>query len=72
MCHLVDYGCPHYSYSTLASSRHHGHCGCGQDLPPRRFPKKQEIKEELTEYLQQLKAEAKGVEERLAELGTKN
>jgi hypothetical protein len=45
---------------------HHGHGlgGFGQ----RRFPTREEIIEGLEEYLKQLKAEAKGVEERLAEL----
>jgi hypothetical protein len=35
---------------------------------PRRFLPKEEIIEELEEYLKQLKAEAKGVQDRIAEL----
>jgi len=34
----------------------------------RHFPTREEIVEELEEYLKQLRAEAKGVEERIAEL----
>ena len=45
---------------------HHRH-GFGE-LGQRRFPTKEEIIEGLEEYLKQLKAEANGVEERLAEL----
>jgi hypothetical protein len=34
----------------------------------RRFPTREEIVKKLEEYLKQLRAEARGVEERLAEL----
>jgi len=58
-CHY-DCGCHH------SGRMHHGHGlgGFGQ----RRFPTREEIIEGLEEYLKQLTAEAKGVEERLAEL----
>lgn len=72
MYHQVNCGCEHHSHGGPGSSWYHSHCCCGGDTPHRRFPTKQEIKEELTEYLKQLKAEAKGVEEELADLGKKN
>jgi len=72
MCNQVNCGCDQPSHGLLDSSRHKSHCGCGQNLPHRRFSTKQEIREELREYLQQLKAEAKGVEEKLADLQTES
>ncbi len=61
---------------------HHGsgcccrcHCGCGWGSGwqhhgefGRRFISKEEVIGQLEEYLKQLRAEAKGVEERIAEL----
>ena len=58
-CCCYDCGCHH-------SGRMHGH-GLGE-FGQRRFPTREEIIEDLEEYLKQLKAEAKGVEERIAEL----
>ena len=48
---------------------HHPH-GCCHTFGPRmrRFPTKEEIIPRLEEYLKQLNLEAKGVEERIAEL----
>lgn len=43
---------------------HHWHFGHGS----RRFPTREEVIGRLEEYLKQLQAEAKGVEERIAEL----
>jgi len=59
-CCYYDCGCHH------GGRMHHGH-GLG-GFEQRRFPTREEIIEGLEEYLKQLKAEAKGVEERLAEL----
>ncbi len=72
MCHQVSCGCEQHSHGVQNPTWHHGNCGCGHSQAIRRFPTKQEIKEELTEYLQQLKAEAKGVEEKLANLETES
>lgn len=56
---------------------HHGHgCGCGCGCGghhgvegfQRRFPTKAERIAELKEYLEALRAEAKGVEEQIAKL----
>ena len=58
---------------------HHGHCGCHYgggkhqgshfgSFGHRRFISKEEVIAHLEEYLKQLKAEAAGVEEHIAEL----
>jgi len=69
MCHHPDYGCEQHSHHAPPHGWHHhrGYC-CGTGYTPRRFPTREEIIEELEEYLKQLKAEAKGVEERIAEI----
>jgi hypothetical protein len=59
-CCCYDCGCHHSG----RIHHRHGFGGFGQ----RRFPTREEIIAELEEYLKQLKAEAKGVEERIAEL----
>jgi hypothetical protein len=50
--------------------RHGGECGCGCEGAPfrRRFITREEQIAWLEEYLKELQAEAKGVEERIAEL----
>jgi len=51
------------------SSHHHGGCSCGHHgHSPRRFPTSEEIIQEMEDYLKQLRAEAKGIEERFAEM----
>jgi len=58
-------GCERHTHPPVA---HHG-CGCVHHrYPPRRFPSREEIIQEMEEYLKQLQAEVKGVEERLAEM----
>ena len=55
-------------------SRHHGSCDCGCHQHHggmgfhRRFISQEEVINRMEEYLKQLQAEAKGVEERIAEL----
>ena len=72
MCHTSEYGCEHHGHHG-----HHGpgraghhHRGCCRALGylPRHFPTKEEAITQLEEYLKQLQAEAKGVEEHIAEL----
>ena len=64
--HSGDCGC--------GGHEHHGGCRCGCHQHHggmrlhRRFISREEIAARLEEYLKQLHAEAKGVEERLAEL----
>ena len=48
---------------------HHLGCCCGTGYTQRHFPTREESIEGLQEYLKQLQAEAKGVKERIAELG---
>ena len=54
-------------------SRQRGYSGhrFGRFLPRRRFPTTEETIGRLEEYLKELQAEAKGVEERIAELKKK-
>lgn len=69
MCHHPDYGCErHFHHSPQRGSHHRWGCCCGPGYVPRRFPTREEIVEELEEYLKQLRAEAKGVEEHITEL----
>ena len=68
MCHTSEYGCGHYSHHTPRGA---SHCpwGChAPGYPPRHYPTKEETISQLEEYLKNLQAEAKGVEERIAEL----
>jgi len=69
MCHHHDHGCEHHFHHAPYHGWHpHQECCCSPWYAPRRFPTREEIVGELEEYLKQLRAEAKGVEERLAEL----
>lgn len=68
MCHQVDYGCGYHTHTSIGGWRHHWGCCCSPGHPLRHFPTREEIVEELEEYLKQLRAEAKRVEERIAEL----
>jgi len=72
MSHQISCGCEQHSHGIQNLTGHQSHCCCSHNRAPRRFPTKQEVREELTEYLQQLKAEAKGVEEKLAEMETES
>ena len=60
MCHHVEggHGC----------SCHHGGFGHAPGHRQRRFPTREEVIAQLEEYAKQLQAEARGVEERIAEL----
>jgi len=77
MCQGASYGFSgHHEYCGCGHPGHHGMseqwhsqggcCHLGHGL--RRFPTREEIVASMEEYLKQLHAEAKGVEERLAEL----
>lgn len=73
--HGEDCGCGgHGHHGMYGEGHHHGGCGCGCHQHHggtgfhRRFIPREEIIARLEEYLKQLQAEAKGVEERLAEL----
>jgi len=69
VCHHHDYGCEHhFNHAPYRGSHSHWGCCCGLKYGPRRFPTGEEIIGELEEYRKHLRAEAKGVEERIAEL----
>jgi len=62
-------GCGCEMHTNEKSSHHHEGCSCGHHgHSPRRFPTSEEIIQEMEDYLKQLRAEAKGIEERLAEM----
>ena len=68
MCHLFDCGCERHAYAGRGHHHHEG-CGCGHHGHLlRHFPTKEELINEMEDYLKQLQAEVKGVEERLAEM----
>jgi len=67
-----EYGCGCHSYHGHHSPggegyHHEGGC-CGSGHGHRRFFTKEEVITHLEEYLKQLQAEAKGVEEHISEL----
>jgi len=69
MCREIDCGCGHPAPHVFRGGWHHrGGCCCAPGYGPRRFPTREEVIGELGEYLKQLQAEVKGVEERIAEL----
>jgi len=67
--HHEDCGCGHPSHHGIREHWHQeqGYC-CHPGYGMRRFPTREEIVAEMEEYLKQLQAEIKGVEEHLAEL----
>ena len=68
MCHQADCGYEQHFHHASYRGWHHPHGCCGPGYARRTFPTREEITEELEEYLKQLRAEAKVVEERIAEL----
>lgn len=66
--HHEDCGCEHPAHHTPWVGWHHRGCCCYPRYGMRRFPTKEEMIAEMEEYLKQLQAEEKGVEERIAEL----
>ena len=67
MCYQVACGGGQHAHVPGGGWHHYRGCCCGTGCAQRHFPTREEIIEELEEYLKQLKAEARGVEERLAE-----
>ena len=69
MHHTSEFGCGHHGHHAHWGMGHHfGGCCCAPSYPPRYFITKEEVIAQLEEYLNDLQAEAKGVEERIAEL----
>jgi len=71
MCHTGEFGCGHSGHHGLGTAGHHEGCCHGPGYLMRRFPTREEISAGLEEYLKQLQAEVKGVEERIADLKKK-
>ncbi len=67
MCHQSECGCEQHARPAHVY-HHQGSCCCGSGHAPRRFRTREEIAQQLEEHLKQLRAEARGVEERIAEL----
>lgn len=68
MIHNNECGCEHHGHHSQHGRGHHyGDC-CSHGFGRRRFPTREEIISEMEEYLEELRAEIKGVEEHLAEL----
>jgi len=58
MCHQSGCGCERHTYTERG--HHHEGCGCGHHgHPPRHFPTKEEIIQDMEDYLKQLQAEVK-------------
>jgi len=71
--HGGDCGCGEHEHYGMHRMWHHDGCRCGCHHPGgmgfhRHFIPREEIIAKLEEYLKQLQAEAKGVEERIAEM----
>jgi hypothetical protein len=73
--HSGDCGCGgHENHGMERELHHHAGCSCGCHQHQgglgfnRRFISREEVVNRLEEYLKQLQAEAKGVEDRIAEL----
>ena len=69
MCYPKGHDCgPHGHHTHRGVGHHSWGCCCASGSPPRRFPTREEAIAQLEEYLKNLQAEAKGVQERIAEL----
>lgn len=69
MCHQSECGCEQHPGHRVGPVLHHrGGCCCGSAQGPRRFISRDEMVKQLDEYLGQIRAETRGVEERIAEL----
>jgi len=69
MCQHAECGCEqHIRHTPVVGWHHQGGCCCGSGYAPRRFASREEVASRLEDYLGQLRAETKGVEERIAEL----
>ena len=78
MCHESTYrfgsrhgdcGCEHPGHHGMREQWQHQHgCCCHPGFGLRQFPTREEMIAEMEQYLKQLQAEAKGVQEHIAEL----
>ncbi len=68
MCHTNEYGCGYPARHAPSSVSHHPWGCCAPGYGSRRFFTREETISQLGEYLEQVQAEAKGVEERIDDL----
>ncbi|HEY33342.1 MAG TPA: hypothetical protein G4O10_09615 [Dehalococcoidia bacterium] len=68
MCHTSECGCGQQAHHAPHSRGHHHQGCCAGGFGDRRFFTKEETIAQLEEYHTHLKAEAKGLEEHIAEL----
>ena len=67
--HTSEFGCGHHGHHNYSGAMHlHGGCCCAPGYTHRRFFTREEHITQLQEYLSQLQAEAKGVEEYISTL----
>ena len=71
MCHDTNCGCEQQGHNSIRGSETHSSgCCCMPGHGQRRFHTREEVIAELKEYLNDLRSEIKGVEERIADLKT--
>ena len=68
MCQTDECCCGYSGHHAPGQAGHHYGSCCTPGHPLQRFPTREETIRQLEEYLKNLQAEAKGVEERIAEL----
>lgn len=68
MCHQTSCSCEPHAHARIPGGVPQHHEGCCSYGHPRHFHTREEIIQDMEDYLKQLHAEAKGVEERVAEL----
>ena len=69
MCHDTNFGCGQHGHHEFAGRGTHGNeCCCTHGYGRRRFFSHKEVIAKLEEYLNDLRSEIKGVEERIAEM----
>ena len=68
MCHSAECGCERHASPKHVYHQQGGRCCCGSGYAPGQSPTREETVAKLEEHLKQLGAEAKRLEERIAEL----
>ena len=67
MCHEIGCGCGQHGHHVGRGAVHHAGCCCAPAHHVRHFPTREEIVGQLEGYLESLRAQAKAIEERIAE-----
>ena len=66
MCHHHEFGCGHPAHHAVWGVGHH--CGCGAHGYPQQPATREESISQLEQYLKDLQAQAKALEERISEM----